>query len=492
MATNDLFGKLQNILLPTTTKTGGSALAQGYDPQQSDQVLTSLDTNKHLRDLLAERTSTEDNDIIETLMVYDSDVSAAVGAYLTLSNTEMRYIAKTPEGEIDADAIQKIGQLLTAISYPMDYSKGFSPSRTIKARNAAFRYMLLKRGSISAELVLDDTFGVLDVRNIDTGSLEWYQKENGFPTPVQKVGSDEVDLNIPTFYYATHRQDPSSPYSKSYFISVINTVYARLQIINDLYNIMQITGYPRLTVTVLEEVATRGMIETDKRDPKKRQQYINRVIGDVMRRFGAIRADQPIVTTDSVEVKTLNTPSGASGIDIQPIINVLNSQNQAALKSVATVLGRGESGVNTASVEAMIFSMQAGDINEPLEDLWSNLLTFALALSGSTSKAYVYFDKPEMRPPNELEPAKVQKQARLLKDLSLGLITDDEYHWQMYNRPKPSGSPDLSGTGFYEKTGEDSEASESKTNTPQKDQPDSRQRAQTRKSDNNVKSNSVK
>lgn len=52
------------------------------------------------------------------------------------------------------------------------------------------------------------------------------------------------------------------------FISVINTVYARLQIINDLYNIMQITGYPRMTVKVLEEVATRGLPESDKRDPK--------------------------------------------------------------------------------------------------------------------------------------------------------------------------------------------------------------------------------
>lgn len=493
MATNDFFSKLQNLILPTSTPSaGGSAYAQSYDPQQSDQVITTLDTNKHLRDLLSERTSEEDVDIIETLMVYDSDVSAAVAAYLTVANTEMRYICRTPEGEIDSDAITKVGQLLTAISYPMDYSKGYSPSRTLEARNAAFRYMLLKRGSISAELVLDDTFGVLDVRNIDTKTLEWYQRENGFLTPIQKVGSDEIDLNIPTFYYAGHRQDPSTPYSKSYFVSVINTVYSRLQVINDLYNIMQVTGYPRMTVKVLEDVATRSMDSVSKRDPKKRKAFMDRVIGDVTRRFGAIRADQPLVTSDSIEVSTLGNPS-ASGIDIQPIINVLNAQNQAALKSVATVLGRGESGVNTASVEAMIFSMQAGDINEPLAEIWSNLLTFALALSGSTSKVKVYFDKPEMRPPNELEPAQVQRQARLQKDLSLGIITDDEYHWQMYNRPKPSTAPDLSGTGFLEKvkdSGDDSASA--KSNTPQKDQPDSRQRAQSRSSDKSAKSNAVK
>lgn len=496
MAAIDIWGKITEVILPTTNKTGGSAYSPTFDPQQSDQAITVLDTNKHLRDLLDERVTTEDNDLIETLMRYDPDVAAAVGAYLTVSNTEMRFIAKTPEGEIDADAIAKINQLLSYISFPVDYSKGFSKARSTKARNEEFRYMLLKRGAVSAELVLDDALGVADIRNIDSGSLEWYERENGSLTPVQKVGSEEIDLNIPTFFHARHRQDPSSPYSKSTFISVINTVYAKAQIINDLYNIMQITGYPRITVKLLEETAVRHMPEDQKRDPRKRKAFVNEIINDVTRRFSSIRADQPVIHTDSIEVDTLNSPSGSSGIDIQPIINVLNAQNQAALKSVATVLGRGESGVNTASVEAQIFSMQASEINEPLAEIWSNLLTLSLALSGTTSKVYVYFDQPEMRPPNELEPAMVQKQSRLQKDLSLGLITDDEYHWQMYNRPRPSSAPLLSGTGFLEKQdgseGGTEDASKAKSNTPQKDQPDSRQRAQTKKSDASAKSNAVK
>jgi hypothetical protein len=36
-------------------------------------------------------------------------------------------------------------------------------------------------------------------------------------------------------------------------------------------------------------------------------------------------------------------------LDIEPIIKTLNAQNQAALRVMATTLGRGESGVNTAS-----------------------------------------------------------------------------------------------------------------------------------------------
>ena len=494
MAGLDIWGKVSQIILPSNAKTGGNALSPTYNPQQSDQAIGAPETNMHLRNLLDERVNTEDDDLIATLMQYDPDVGAAVGAYLTLSNTPMRYIAKTPEGEIDSDSITKISQLLIQLSYPVDYEAGFTHDRTLKTRNQALRYMLLKRGSISAEMVLDDAFGVLDVRNIDTKSLKWYEKENGFLKPVQDSNNEEVSLDIPTFYYASHRQDPNSPYSKSVFISVINTVYARLQVINDLYNILQITGFPRMDIKVLEESITRHMPEDQKRDAKKRGEYVSSQIASITRSFSSIRADQPVVHTDSVEVDTLNMPNGSVGIDIRPVIEVLNAQNQAALKSVATVLGRGESGVNTASVEAQIFSMQAAEINEPLASIWSNLLTFALRLSGSTSYVEVYFDAPEMRPPNELEPAMVQKQARLRKDLSDGLITDDEYHWQMYNRPKPTSAPELSGTGFDNAKTESTTSSTASatTNTPQKDQPNSRQRAQTKSSDKSANSNAVK
>jgi hypothetical protein len=58
------------------------------------------------------------------------------------------------------------------------------------------------------------------------------------------------------------------------------------------------------------------------------------------------------------------------------------------------------------------------------------------------------FSPAELRPDLELEPQKVLRQSRLQNDLSLGLITDEEYHLQMYGRLPPVGAPVLSGTGF--------------------------------------------
>lgn len=500
MAGIDILSKIGDVILPKGFKNGGAAITPNFNPQQSTQALAAPETDNHLRDLLNERVTDSDNDLIQKLMIYDPDVSAAVSAYLTLSNTEMRFLVKTPESVLDPQGMTQVAQILTQLTHVSDYSQGFSMPKSMKFRNAQLRYMLLKRGSISIEMVLDPKFGLVDARNIDTNSFEWYERKKGFLTPRQKQNNEDIDLNIPTVFYASHRQDPSNIYSKSNFISVINTVYARLQIIGDLYDIMQISGYPRLTVKLLEETIVKHMPEIDRRDEKKRSALVESVLGQVTQKFGSIRPTQPLIHTDSIEVKTLDVSGGGgagSAIDIQPVIDVLNAQNQAALKSVATVLGRGSAGVNTASVESQVFSMQAGELNEPLAEIWSQFLTFALRLSGSQNIVEVYFDKPEMRPPNELEPAMVQRQARLLKDLSLGIISDDEYHLAMYNRPKPPTAPTLSGTGFLDPKAEDNatttnDPKNAKTNTPQKDQPNSRQRQQSRPTDAAAKSNAVK
>ena len=80
MAGLDVWGKIGQLVLPTNAQMGGKALSPTYNPQQSDQAIGAPETNMHLRDLLSERTTEEDNDLIQTLMQYDPDVGAAVGA----------------------------------------------------------------------------------------------------------------------------------------------------------------------------------------------------------------------------------------------------------------------------------------------------------------------------------------------------------------------------------------------------------------------------
>ncbi|WP_297922393.1 hypothetical protein, partial [uncultured Agitococcus sp.] len=116
-------------------------------------------------------------------------------------------------------------------------------------------------------------------------------------------------------------------------------------------------------------------------------------------------------------------------------------------------LGRGEAGVNTASVEARLFALQCDGLNTPVTLLLSQMFTFLLRATGSSSKAEVTFMPAEMRSPIELEAQFNLRAARLLYDLSEGIIDDDEYHLRMYGRIRPDSAPILSGTKFYNGSG---------------------------------------
>jgi hypothetical protein len=120
--------------------------------------------------------------------------------------------------------------------------------------------MGMLRGMIAAELILDKTLGPERVRIPDPASLKWYEKLPGVYKPVQLATgqSQEVPLDFPTFFVSFFRRDPTSIYPFSPFVAAINTIAARQQVVNDLYRIMQLTGYPRIDVKVLEEVITKS------------------------------------------------------------------------------------------------------------------------------------------------------------------------------------------------------------------------------------------
>jgi len=207
-------------------------------------------------------------------------------------------------------------------------------------------------------------------------------------------------------------------------------------------------------------------------------------LAEVGSTFSTLRPDQVYVHTDAVKPGIMNEKNPGNALDISSIIKTLNDQNQASLKTMSTIIGRGESGVNTASVESRIFSMNADELNNSIEDLLSGVLTLAVRLHGFEGTVEVAFRPAELRPDMELEPQKTMRQSRLLQDLSLGLITDDEYHLQMHGRLAPQGAPVLSGTGFMS------------TSTPAVDAPtpnsDSLGRSLTPSGSKSAKSNTVK
>lgn len=441
-----------NAIVPAKkkAKVGGTASTPTFNPQQTDRVLTVPQYRDHLTDLFSSRQSDDSRTLLKSLFKFDPDVSAALNAYLTMANTDFIVLARDLDGNIDREATKSIILAIEKIGRPTDYTLGFQLKKTMRSIAEEMRYMCLLRGGIGAELVLDKQMLPEKIRNVDLSSVEWYERKSGEYKPVQKIAgsNDEINLDIPTFFVSHFRKDPTSIYAHSSFVSAINTIAARQQVINDLYRIMRKTGFPRMAVQVVEEVLTKNAPENIRSDDIKLREWKAARMGEIRTLIEGLRSDQPLIHFDSVEPSMMNDQKPGAGIDITSVIETLNAQNQAALKTMATVIGRGASGVNTGSVEARIAAMNADELNEPVAEILQNVFSFILHQAGFQGFAEVKFRKAELRPDTELEPQLALKTARLRQDLSDGLITDDEYHLWMYGRLKPDSAPDLSGTGF--------------------------------------------
>jgi hypothetical protein len=447
---------LQIVLPKKKTPPGGTSLTNTFNPAATTQVLGRPSGRDHLTDIFSDRTTLSSADLMQSLFKNDPDVSATVHAYLTVANTDPWFLVRDVNGKIDRPGSQVLNQIIASIFVRNDYTlpQPFALKQNLRSLCADFRYLLLLRGGIGAELVLDKTLRPTEIRNVDMNTINWFETAPGVFLPQQtpKSSSTKIDMNIPSFFVSFYRRDPTKIYTESAFVAAINTIASRQQIINDLYRIMQITGYPRLDITVIEEVLRKNAPAEERSDDNKMKAWMSARIAELGNSVSNLRPDQAFTHFDSVKIDVVNSGGPAKSMDVSEVIKVLNAQNQAALKVVSTVIGRGESGVNTASVEARIFSLSAEEVNYPVAELLSNLFTFALRLTGSQSTVEVGFDHVELRPATELEPQLLVKQGRLLTLLSYGLIDDDTFHLEMFNQPKPDGIQDFSGTRFYQGT----------------------------------------
>lgn len=440
------------VLLPGRSDPKGTATTQTFNESNTGNILSIPAYRDHLSDIYSSRGSEDSRSLIKTLFKNDPDMSAAVNAFLTVADTDLVALVKSPDGQLDTVGQKVLQSLIIALTTRQDYSKGFKIVPSLSSLSEASRMMLLMRGSLGGELVMSKEMFPAEVRLVDMGKVEWFEITPGAYTPQQRsVTGKVISLDIPTFFATWFRRDPTEIYSYSPFISAINTIAARQQVINDLYRIMKVTGYPRMDITVLEEVLMANAPEPAKRDVKSKNVYLKTQMDTIKNMVTSLRPDQAFVHTDSMKMDTANAKTPGMAIDITPVIAALNAQNQAGLKTMATIIGRGEAGVNTASVEARIFSLNAQALNAPVADFYSQLFTLALRFSGSESYVECYFKPIELRSDTELETQNLVKSQRLKDDLSLGLITDQEYHLMMYNRLPPEGVPTLSGTGFNAK-----------------------------------------
>lgn len=443
-----LSDKLEFILPKKKQKTGGTSATPAY---AANNVVRSVPAySEHRNDLFDTRLSDDSRTLLNSLVRHDPDVSSAIFAFGTISSSADLIIkAYEPTGEVSRDGIKLARSIWNRLFAAGDYTIGYNAKPSMKQFLDDLRYSTLLRGALGFELVYDKALEPYELRLVDMATVEWTEAKPGLYKPSQKVEgvNDPVSLDIPTFFSEKFHQNPNSIYGYSLFVSAINTIAARTQVINELYRIMKITGYPRIDVKVVEATLMANAPPALRGDAAKRQEFVDRQMASIRSQFANIQPDQAFVHTDAVEAGMINDKNPGASLRITEVIETLDAQNQAALKTMPSVVGKGSNG-DVASAESRLFAMNCDSLNKTIAAPLSAALTLACRIAGFQGWIELDFAPIELRPIMELEPHLTMKSSRLRQDLSEGLITDDEYHIQMYGRPPPEGTPELSGTKF--------------------------------------------
>lgn len=450
-ASSTILNTLGSILLPKGRGTrGGVGYAPGFVP--GTPLMTAPQYRDHLTDIYTSRTASDSRTLLATLVNTDPDISAAVNAFLSVAGSVDPVIfAYNEKDEIDPAGIALGQQMLALLTTTNDYTVGYSNKPTVDDLATQHRYLTLLRGATACELVLDKTYTPSELRIVDPATIEWYQTASGVFAPKQRpVGSNTlIDLNVPTFFFSTFHQSPLDLYTYSTFVSAINTIASRQQVINELYRIMKIVGYPRVDIKVLEDVLTNAAPPSLRTDPAGLRGYVEAELQRIRTTIAGLGSADAFVHSSAIETKIINEKNPSAGIQIQGVIDVLDAQNRAALKVMPAVVGKANNGM-VASTEARLFALSADALNRTVAGVLSKALSLAVRLTGYAGRVEAWFPPVELRPDLELEPQKTMRASRLKADLSLGLISDNEYSMALYSRPTLAGATPLSGTGFLD------------------------------------------
>ena len=410
--------------------------------QRSDRRLANTDIATY-------RTSNDTRTVVRDLAASNPDLSATINSYLRVGiPTEYSVIARDPDGVINVEATKLAQELLRRLTYLGDVSLGYNPVSDLQSLSESLAKELLQYGAMGLELALDKQRLPLYLNAVSVTKLQ-FKEEDGGVYPVQVIAGNEISLDIPTFFYISLDQDLLTAYSSSFMEPAIQAVLADTAFLNDLRKSMQRVIQPRLVATIIEEKVKASAPPEIASDPEKMGQLYTSLIDQLNEVLTGLNPEDALVSFDNVEYDMLKSEGSSSSIaDTLAIVQkLIESKLAAGAKSMPAILGRDSSG-STATTSAMLFLKNANIIRTKLNTIYSRMLTQAVRLMAQDVYVEFTYAELDLRPQAELEAYRAMYQSRILEQLSLGFITDEEASIKLTGNLPREGHVPLSGTMF--------------------------------------------
>lgn len=420
------------------TVVGGTAAAL----QRADRQLLNTDR-------LGVRSTATSRDAVRQLSYSSPDVSAAIYANLRTGIPEgYIMVARDMDGKLNVPATQLAQELLRRLTYLGNVDGSYGPQMGLQSLSESLGRELLLYGALSGEVALDKARVPASLNPISTTKLRLYDEDKLWK-PVQVVGGQEIDLDIPTFIYVALDQDLLDPYPSSPLESALQPVITDLDFNNDIRKALKRAVLPRLVASIDSELVKKNTPPDILNDPAKFAAYKQSIISAVQGVVNGANPEDALISFSEIEYAYVDGGKDPSSV-IEKMQAVINSKLQTGVKTMPVVLGHGGS-ANTSSAESLLFLKNANVVRIKLNEFYSRAMTIAVRLMGEDCYVEFAYDALDLRPVGELEAYKSMKQSRILEQLSLGMLTDEEACILLTGNLPPAGYKPLTGTMFAQK-----------------------------------------
>lgn len=395
----------------------------------------------------AARTGANAYAITRELAEGSPDLASAVSMLLRTGIPEKFTITgRNLDGQVDRAATELAHELLRRLTFLGAVDGSYGDQMTIQSLSERLGKELILYGACAVEVALDKARIPASLNPISVTQLRAYDEDSSVRW-VQVIGSEEIDLDIPTFVYTSVDQLLTEAYSSGFIQAATQPALADLEFNDDMRRVLKRAVYPRLNVTLLTEQIKKNTPVDILHDPVKYAEYQASILTQVETLINGLNPEDALVTFDSIETNYTDGGHDPSAV-IERIQSVLNGKLAAGARTLPVVLGHGGSS-NSSSTESLLYIKTADMLRRKLNEVYSRALTTAIRIMGIDGYVEFSYKPIDLRPESELAAFTSMETSNTLQLLSLGFLTDEEAAIRLTGHLPPATFKPLSGTGFY-------------------------------------------
>ncbi len=386
---------------------------------------------------------------IRQLIAFEGTSSSAVFGLVEIAHTGFKVKAyNTADHSLSPEGIQTAKAVLASMDTLYDYSKGYADKRTISNVIETSLLETAVSGACCMELVLDKQRLPDRVNVVAYDTLRFRSRGDGTKYPAQRSSQgDDIELDYPTFFISEIHKFANAAYVRPMFEPALNDAFHYEEFIQDMRRVVRRSGGSRLVANLVAEQVKAAAPPEVQNDPKELLEWMEKHRSDVESVLSDLNPEDAIVTFDVVKTQVLKTEGEKS--DYVPLMNAISGNLATSLKTSPSIIGLRINGSQSLSnTESLVYLKVAKSIQKPVADNMSRLLTLACRLYGLDVYVKFEFDSINLRPEDELAAFRSMQMDNLLKMLSYGFISDEQFAVEMGTGERPAGAPPLSGTLF--------------------------------------------